>query len=487
MVAVDGFIGRSADIKSLAEEYDRVRESGRGSLVLLKGRRRVGKSWLVEEFIERAGAPSFFFLADNLRHQLQLDRFAEHLARSTLAAAGDAAGVRFSSWEAALVTACAGARRERPAVIVLDEFPHLVDGADSGVVEASLNAAWERVISRVPVMLVLVGSDFSVMSMLSEHDRPLFDRPTLIRTIQPLNIAEFAAISGLAGAAAIDAFHVVGGFPRLARLWRPGWTLEHLLGEQFADPDAPLVSVGRRILDAEFPGQVQARTVLTVIGAGERTYASIANAADVGSGNLRRSLALLEREKRVITADVPLSAAPSGETRYSVSDPYLRFYLRFIDPSLADIIRGRGASVIGRVQRDWQAYLGKAVEPFVRHSLERLTGDRLFGATRIGGYWTRTNTPKVDLVGVDDDGPPKVRLAGSIKWRANARFTASDANSLRITAVPNLVGSKAGVPGVTLETPLIGVSRSGFAPGHGLSATLGPEDLIAAWHTDSGS
>ena len=381
------------------------------------------------------------------------------------------------------MAASTGATREQPSVIVLDEFPYLIEGEADRAVEASVNAAWERALSRSPVMVVLIGSDLSVMGMLSEHDRPLFERPTLVRTIQPLDVAEFAGVSGLEGAAAIDAYHVVGGFPRLARLWRPGWTLRRFLTEQLGDQDSPLVATGRRILDAEFPSLIQARTVLTVIGAGERTYGNIATAAGVGSTNLRRSLEQLEREKRVVTSDLPLSATRSEERRYHITDTYLRFYIRFIDPALSDVVRGRSASVVNRIVRDWQGYIGRAIEPFVRQSLERLDGTRLFGATRVGGYWTRTNIPEIDLVGVDDDGPTRVRFVGSIKWRDTALFEPGDTRALLLAAQADANG-RGGVPGVDAATPLLGVSRAGFGEQHGLSRTFGPDDLLAAWRGD---
>jgi AAA+ ATPase superfamily predicted ATPase len=478
---VQGFVGRETDIAALRTELNRVRESGRGALVILKGRRRVGKSWLVEEFIEQSGTPAVFFLADRVRSQLQLDRFAQELAQSNLPMAASASGIRFETWEAALTYASANASAQNPSVIVLDEFPYLMESDDPKVVEGIVNAVWERVLSRLPVMLVLVGSDFSVMNMLSEHDRPLFDRPTLTRTIRPLNVAEFADISGLTGAAAIDAYHVVGGFPRLATLWKPGWTLQRFLTDQIVDQDSPLVAIGRRILDAEFPSLIAARSVLSVIGAGERTYGNIAKGADLASSNLKRSLELLDRDKLVVTADLPLSAVKSEETRYYISDPYLRFYLRFIDPGLADIIRGRGRSVVNRIARDWQTYLGRAIEPFVRQSLERLEDDRVFGATRVGGYWTRSNIPEIDLVGLDDEGPSHVRFVGSIKWRDNSLFAHRDTRDLLVSALPDPNTGLSGVPGMTSGTPLIGVSRCGFTNDVGLGATVGPDDLLSAW------
>jgi hypothetical protein len=105
----------------------------------------------------------------------------------------------------------------------------------------------------------------------------------------------------------------------------------------------------------------------------------------------------------------------------------------------------------------------------------------LFDATRIGGFWTRNNIPEIDLVGVDDGGPPRVRFIGSIKWRDNAPFAGTDTRALIAAAVPAL--GEGGVPGVDAATPLIGVSRAGFAAEHGLATALGPEELLAAWRS----
>lgn len=480
---MDGFIGRAAELDRLREELARVRQSGRGSFVLMKGRRRVGKSWLVERFIEREHVRALYFLADRQRPQRELVRFAGALGQSDLPAAATVSGVTFETWEAALAFAARDATRDQPLVIVLDEFPHLVETETDKVVEASVNATWERTLSRLPVMLFLVGSDFSMMRMLTEHGRPLFDRPTLTMTVAPLTVAEVASAAGLTGAEAIDAYHVIGGFPRLALLWKPRMSFRRFLTTALTDEDAPFVATGRRILDAEFPDHVQARTVLSVIGAGERTYANISRVANVGSTNLRRSLELLERDKRVITSDTPLSTARSAETRYQISDPYLRFFLRFVDPNLGDIARRRQRSVVERIVRDWQSYVGRAVEPFVRQSIERLMpDDALPGVGRVGGYWTRTNDPEIDLVGVTDTAPARVVFIGSIKWRQDDPFGQSDLNALRLKGLRRAPADTGGVPGTTQDTALVAVSRSGFATPDGLTRRYGPDDLLAAWH-----
>ena len=472
------FVGRSRELGILGATFEDVKESGQGAMVLVKGRRRAGKSRLIEEFTERQGAPVVFFLATKQRPGYELARFAEALAQSNHPEAAGSVGLRFEGWEPALAYASAGATRQAPVIVVIDEFPYLVQTDSDGAIESAVNAAWERTLARRPVMLILVGSDLSMMSMLTEHGRPLYGRPTRTLTVEPLDVAEVANALNVTGAEAIDAYHIIGGFPRLLPLWRPGVTLRTFLARALSDEDAPYIATGQRILDAEFPDDVQARTVLSVIGAGERTYSNIARVANVASTNLRRSLDLLDNQKRVVTTDRPLSAKPSKDTRYYIGDPYLRFYLRFVDPNRADLQRGRLRLVVNRIVRDWQTYIGTAIEPFVRTSIERLLPDpALPNAEKVGGYWTRTNDPQIDLVGTDDR-ERYVAFVGSIKWRANQSFGKADVELLRAAALHHPRG---GVPGASATTALIGVSRSGFGSTDDLRRGFGPDELLAAW------
>jgi uncharacterized protein len=138
------------------------------------------------------------------------------------------------------------------------------------------------------------------------------------------------------------------------------------------------------------------------LGTGVRSYAWIGRAAGgLPQASLSRALRLLTA-KRLVEVAVPLSTRPSRETRYQVADPYLRFWLTFLGPYLAKIERGRSDLVLRRIETSWTSWRGRAVKPSVRESLRRLAGDSLPpGTAVIGGYWTRTNDPEIDLVGAD--------------------------------------------------------------------------------------
>jgi AAA+ ATPase superfamily predicted ATPase len=276
------------------------------------------------------------------------------------------------------------------------------------------------------------------------------------------------------GGAATDAYLVTGGYPRLLVEWRRGRSMWDFVAEQLSDENSDLVVVAQRVLSAEFPVEVQARSVLGAIGAGERTFKGIGGSAGIQATPLSRALRTLRDDKRVVAMDLPVGVRAPDEPRYRVADPYLRFWLRFVEPGIADIARGRPDLAISRIRDSWSEYRGRAVEPIVRQALARLAASdpRLAGAGAVGGYWTRTNDPEIDLVGVDRfPNARRVCFVGSIKWKERAPFNAADLNTL--------LAVRARLPSGN-DAPVIAVSRSPVAA-VGLDATFGPGELLSAW------
>ena len=469
------FTGRTEQLRVLARELKEARSTGRGRFVLLRGRRRVGKSRLAEEFLLRTKARHVFFAATRGRApERELAAFTSLLAASDLPAAPLVrAGARFETWDAAFALIAESSERRSPSVVVIDEFPHLID-ADSSV-EGAFQTAWDRYLQRAPVLLVVIGSDLSMMAALTEYGRPLYDRPTRLIHLPPLTPAEIAGMLSLDPAGALDAYMAIGGFPLIAQSWGRAKDLRAFLRRELADPTAPIIVSGERMVGAEFHPDAQPRTVMSAIGAGERTFTAIGNASAVPRQSLERALGLLVT-KRVVERTLPLSSRPSREARYTVADPYLRFWLRFIEPGLNEIERGRSDLVVERVVSAWPEYRGRAIEPLVREALSRLLPSARFGdAVHVGAYWTRSGDVEVDLVGSPRPSrPTRVSFVGSIKWRERAPFGSRD--------LGDLAGLRSKVPGADADTLLVGVSRSGFQSG-GLAAQLGPEDLLAAWNT----
>jgi AAA+ ATPase superfamily predicted ATPase len=312
-----------------------------------------------------------------------------------------------------------------------------------------------------------------MMGALTQYPAELFGRPTREMRIMPFTPRDIGALAQVGASEAFDRFLIVGGFPQLARSWPPDMSRRGYLEQTLCDPASPLVVDGLRILEAELPRELQARDVLEAVGHGERTFSNIsADSGVINNSSLNNALKTLRR-KGVIDVEVPIPTRSRPSRRYVVADPYLRFWLRFIAPSLDEIDRGRCDLVLARIERDWSTFRGIAVEPIVRSSIERLLPEHRFGQARyVGGYWTRSGSVEVDLVGASDPQVPEVSFVGSIKWREGRPFGRRDAQ--------RLAADRYQVPGAE-DAMLVGVSRSGFDADAGLDVVLSPEDLIGAW------
>jgi hypothetical protein len=312
------------------------------------------------------------------------------------------------------------------------------------------------------------------MEALSEHGRPLYERPREL-VVQPLTPVDVASMLRLKAPDAFDAYVVIGGFPELAIAWGRGRTLWEFVDAALSDPTSPLIVAAERALRAEFPTQAQARLVLSVIGSGERAFSAIQSRTGLPRASLDQALRLLA-DRRVVERQLPYSTRASSKlARWAIVDPYLRFWLRFVEPSIELVERGRGTLAVELVRRTWQAYRGRAIEPLVRASLERLLPDERFGEARYAGaYWTRDNRVEVDLVGGRTPTvPDAIDFVGSVKWRDDAPFDRADAAAL--------ASVRAAVPGTDAGTRLVGVSRSGFDAASALDLRLTPADLLRAW------
>jgi AAA+ ATPase superfamily predicted ATPase len=465
------FVGREAELARLDDHLDWVRESGSGRMLAVRGRRQIGKSRLVEEFIDRSGAKAVFYTASRQSAAGELRSFSEQIAASATAGATVAAAGPIGSWEAALTIAASGASAEQPIVLVIDELPFLIESEPA--IEAIVQKQWDRRLEAQPVLLLLIGSDVSMMAALNDYGRPLYGRLTEM-TIGPLSPAAVGDMLDLPPAAALDAYLAIGGFPRLAQIWHRGEDVWKFLRRELENPESPLIVLGERSLGAEFPAELKARSALEAIGAGERVFTSILRRATMSNKTLETTLATLI-EKHVIDKGLPYSAQPRPKlSRYHVADPYLRFWLRFIRANIPALERGRGDIVYRHIRESWTSFAGHAIEPLVRSAIQTLLPDERFGGTQfVGSFWNRDGSVEVDLVGGRDQaGSEQIDFVGSIKWRDRGALDRGD--------LSRLIQHRALLPGASDETLLVGVSRSGFSV-DGLDVRLSPEDIVAAF------
>jgi hypothetical protein len=475
-----GFVGRRAELALLDKRLARVTASGAGTALVVRGRRQVGKSRLAQEFCDRAGVPYLFYTATKGASPVEaIAAFLAELASSSVPRdAGLVAAEPTASWPDAF-RALAAVLPDSPVVVVLDELPWLAEQDE--IFDGALQTAWDRLMSRRPVLLMLLGSDLHMMERLTAYDRPFFGRADNL-LLGPLNPAEVGEALSLQAADALDACLLSGGLPGILRAWPDGVPALDFAQQECADPASPLFGIPEAALLAEFPAPDVSRRVIEAVGDGNRTHANIAAEAGsrtgaIQSGTLTPVLHRLVEDKHVLAVDQPLSLRATKPALYRVADSSLRFYLG-IGRAAHDLARrGRAEMAVSLVIRRWPSWRGRAVEPAIREALSIAAADLPWPeATAVGGWWNRAFDPEIDLVGADR-GPVagKIWYVGSVKW-LHRPFGRPELGALQRAALQ--------VPGFDPgKTALIGVSGTGFTDSAAADLALRwlPEDIVGAF------
>ena len=197
------FIGRKTELAKLSAEYEH-----NGSFVVIYGRRRVGKTTLIKEFLKQKTA--FYFLATEELETQSMKRLAGVIARTTKNSLLQK--VSFSDWMD-LFQVIADYEPEQKKVLVIDEFPYLVKA--NPAFPSILQNAWDELLKDSNIMLILSGS---LIGMMQKHalsyDSPLYGRRTSQMRLAPLPFTDIYAVQELPFDLAVERYAVTGGVPK---------------------------------------------------------------------------------------------------------------------------------------------------------------------------------------------------------------------------------------------------------------------------------
>lgn len=203
------FIGRKNEMAKLGAEYKRD-----SSFVVIYGRRRVGKTTLIKEFLKDKTA--FYFLATEEIESQSMKRLAGVVARTTQNNLLQKAV--FTDW-LELFQIIANYVPENKKVLVIDEFPYLVK--TNPAFPSILQNAWDEILKDNNVMLILSGS---LIGMMQKHalsyDSPLYGRRTSQIRLAPLPFTDIYAVQNLSFTDAVKQYAVTGGVPKYLEFMR---------------------------------------------------------------------------------------------------------------------------------------------------------------------------------------------------------------------------------------------------------------------------
>jgi AAA+ ATPase superfamily predicted ATPase len=470
------FVDRDAELAWLRRGWG----AGRPELRVLYGRRRVGKSALLDRFAD--GLPAVVYQAVE-------GTSADHLRDLTaelLAAEGDPLleAAPLANWAAALAYIAARARRG-PLLFVFDEYQYAAE-ADPAL--ASLfQRWWSREIEGpgLPLYLVLCGSyvRFFVRNVLTG---PMYGRNTGVWRLDPLAYPEAGRFfPGWSPEDRVRAWAVLGGVPHYLKRFDPTRGLTWNVAHNVLARGASLYAEGELLTREELRDPRTYFSVLRAIDDGCTTNGKIENRVRGGreGGNITyyldtlRELGFLDHRKPVVGA--------SGRGIWEIADPYLRFWFRFVLPNRRRLDRSADP------ERDYQELVAPQLDHFVSKPAfeevcrewvrRRAARAALPLVDAVGSWWGQIPAPSVDsprrqksaeleVVAVRGG---RVVLAGEAKW-STAPVGFATLNHLR-EVLPH-------VPGADASTPLVLFGRR-FDPrlreraGDEGVTLVGPDDL----------
>ena len=371
------FIGREEDLAQLSGLWDkRV-----ASLVTCRGRRRIGKSTLIEEFAKRTA--EHFIVIEGLAPRKgmsdgkQRRNFCERLAEQTGLEARDAA-----SWPLAFAMLDDAIPRKGRVVVLLDEISW-IGGYDKDF-PAYLKTAWDKKLKSHPnFVLVLCGSVSAWIADNILNSTGFVGRNSLDLEVRELLLREAVQVMGpatdrMSSTEKLDILSVVGGVPRYLEEFRPSLTVDEnirrmcflkqgLLFREFDETFSDVfgTNVGKR------------RTVLETLAHGAMTASEIAEkSGEAVNGHLTRTLQELEYAG-FVARESNLNAVtgkPARIDRYRICDNYVRFYLRFIEPNRTAIENGLFRFASMEQLKGWDSQLGYQFENLVLNHVGDLFG-----------------------------------------------------------------------------------------------------------------
>ncbi|MCQ4333847.1 ATP-binding protein [Natronomonas sp. F2-12] len=396
---MDEFVNRETELSRLRESY----ESDEAAMAVIFGRRRLGKTQLVQHALANRD-DAVVYQATETTPQLQLDEFVDVAAESF-------PGITEikQNWEALL-----GYLGEQDAIVVLDEFPYLIDADES--LPSVIQRLWDHRFQNTSGTLVLVGSSISMMEDATLlGNSPLYGRFTTKLDVRPLDFSATQVFvpDDYTPEERIFTWGIFGGVP----YYLDGIDLDRDLGTVLTDEvlsqNGYLHNEPEYVLRTELTDPNRYFAILTAIAAGKTTSNEIAQSIGIDGKQISTYTQKLER-LRLIEREVPITEekAKSRRGRYRILDPLFRFWFRFVYGNEDRYERLGEDAYAAVIEPELPDFVSQAFETLCQDALPGLYPDATL--LDIGRWWYHDH--EVDVVGFTADG---TMIVGECKFTAS--------------------------------------------------------------------
>ncbi|WP_297523532.1 ATP-binding protein [Thermococcus sp.] len=386
------FVNRKRELEFLERKW----KEGGVQLVIIYGRRRVGKTTLLKEFLRGREGVYFLATADSMGENVKelAEKFAELTGRGYFKEVKDFGRLfRYLGEEV---------KNERVAV-VLDEFQYLM-GLEPGILSV-LQRAWDEVLKDTKLFLLLCGSSVGMMERTLEYKSPLYGRRTGSWKVEPFDIKATAEmLPDRSMEELVKTYAIFGGVPFYLDLIKD-LSVEEAIREKVLRKGEVLYEEPEFLLREELREPRVYKLILKGLALGHETLGELVNFTGLDRGNISKYLDVLERLD-LIAYELPYGRRKRG--RYYIRDNFFNFWFRFVYPNLADLELGLVDEVWGKIEKNLNAYYGMMFERLVREMLRLRILD--FGQKKVTRWWHKGE--EIDAVVELENG----LLFVEVKW-----------------------------------------------------------------------
>ena len=402
------FIGRERELKALNGMYS----SGRFEFAVIYGRRRVGKTALINEFIKGKNVIYFTGIEGNAKQNL------ENFSRSIIEYAGGIeADTCFQSYQAALEYVFRLSEKER-VILAIDEYPYAARSSKS--LASTLQQLIDRYKDSSQLMLILCGSSMSYMEdHVLAYKAPLYGRRTAQIKLLPFSFEETCRyFSSFSDEDKALLYGIYGGTPQYLLYVNKGASIEYNIRSTYLNPVCPIYEEPVNLLKQEVREPSVYVSIITAIAAGASRLSEICTKIGEETNTVSVYIKNLV-ELGIVQKETPYGEKASRKTIYSIADNMFRFWYRFVPENSSLIARGADQLVYSRIEPQLSNYMGKVFEDICMQYLwsELLKGRSPIEFKSLGRWWgadpSRRTQTEIDIMGEQDK---TTALFAECKW-----------------------------------------------------------------------